>query len=173
MLDFILKIDRVICNIFRYTAICLLSILFILMALNVILRFFPVFSIGWFDEIVELSFAWLVFTTAAVLWRSKEHPQIDLVVYMFDGKRLQYFLLALIEVVNIFFLSAFTYFSYSLVERAMASSPIFQIPRKIFYVSMPAAGAYMTVVSVFFLLGYLRKLVSSPASKSEQATSQV
>ncbi|SNS26646.1 TRAP transporter small permease [Tropicimonas sediminicola] len=162
MLDFILKIDSLLIRVLRVMAVSLLCLLFVLLSLNVILRFFPVFSMGWFDEIVELSFAWIVFATAAVLWRNQHHPKIDLVEALLEGTRAKYVLLSVIECINIFFLSAFTWFAWSLVVKASAASPVFQIPRKLFYVVMPAAGLYMTVVSVFFLVMYLTKLFGTP-----------
>ena len=59
MIDAIKAVDRGIFLFFRIFSLVLLCLLFVMMSLNVILRFFPVFSIGWFDEIVELSFAWM------------------------------------------------------------------------------------------------------------------
>jgi TRAP-type C4-dicarboxylate transport system permease small subunit len=130
------------------------------MSANVIARFVPVFSMGWFDEIVELSFAWTIFATAAVLWRQKAHPSIDLLETMLEGKRAQYLVLIFIELVSIGFLAVFTYYSYSLVANASASSPIFQIPRKVFYIVLPVTGAYMMTVSLFFLADHIRKFTS-------------
>ena len=161
MLELLLKIDVVLIRALRIVAVGLLCLLFVLMSLNVIARFFPVFSMGWFDEIVELCFAWIVFATAAVLWRDRSHPKIDFLETLLDGKRAKHLLLAVIEVINIFFLSAFTWYAWSLVAKASASSPIFQISRKLFYIVMPMAGVYMTVVSLFFLAGTLRDAVRS------------
>ncbi|PRY20632.1 TRAP-type C4-dicarboxylate transport system permease small subunit [Aliiruegeria haliotis] len=163
MTNAILKLDSWICKSLSAMAVGLLCLLFFLMSLNVIARFAPVFSMGWFDEIVELSFAWTIFATAAVLWRKKAHPSIDILEMMLDGRRAKYLVLIFIEVVNIIFLAAFTYYGYSLVEKAAAASPIFQIPRKVFYVVLPVTGAYMTTVSLFFLCDHVRKLLAPPA----------
>nr|WP_321458358.1 TRAP transporter small permease subunit [uncultured Cohaesibacter sp.] len=159
-MKFIKSVDRAVFTFFRVLAIALLCLLFILMSLNVILRFYPVFSIGWFDEIVELSFAWMVFATAAVLWRGRMHPKIDFVEILLKNTRCQPVLLAVVEAINILFLSIFTYYGFLLVMTAAATSPIFKIPRKIFYVAMPTAGLYMTILSVIFLAGYLKKIYS-------------
>ncbi|SDR48752.1 TRAP transporter small permease [Pseudovibrio sp. Tun.PSC04-5.I4] len=155
------KLDRMLSNLFLLLGMVLLVVLFALTSLNVILRFFPIFSIGWFDEIVEVSFAWMVFTVAAYLWRDRAHPFIDFLLESLKGRRSQYVLLIFIESMNIFFLVAFTYYSFSLMMRASAWSPIFQIPKSFFYMSMPIAGAYMTIVSLFFWAGHLRNLCSS------------
>lgn len=170
MMDTILTADRWICRFLGGLSIALLCLLFFLMSLNVITRFFPLFSMGWFDEIVELAFAWTVFATAAVLWRKKAHPSIDLLETMLEGHRARYAVLVFIELVNILFLAAFTYFSISLVVNASAASPIFQIPRKVFYVVLPVTGAYMLTVSLFFLVDHIRKLFA-PASPDGTASS--
>lgn len=169
MMEFILKLDRWFCKFMSGFAVALLCVLFLLMSMNVISRFVPVFSMGWFDEIVELTFAWTIFATAAVLWRRKAHPSIDLLEMMLEGLRGQKVLLIMIELVNIFCLAVFTYYAFSLVQNAMASSPIFQIPRKVFYVILPITGAYMTTVSLFFLCGHIRSLLA-PASPDEAAS---
>ncbi len=169
MLNAILKLDRWFCKLLGGLAVALLCLLFFLMSLNVIARFAPVFSMGWFDEIVELSFAWTVFATAAVLWRYKAHPSIDILEMALEG-RARAIVQILIELVNICFLALFTYYSFTLVSNAAASSPIFQIPRKIFYVIMPITGAYMTTVSLFFLCDHIRTLFT-PASPEEAPSS--
>ncbi|MDV7144655.1 TRAP transporter small permease subunit [Tropicimonas sp. TH_r6] len=163
MMDAIHMLDRWICRIMGALAVALLCLLFFLMSCNVIARFVPVFSMGWFDEIVELSFAWMVFATAAVLWRHKAHPSIDILEGMLEGQRARYVVSILIDLVNICFLLAFTWYSYSLVMNASASSPIFQIPRKLFYVIMPVTGAYMTTVSLFFFVDHIRGLLAPGA----------
>jgi TRAP-type C4-dicarboxylate transport system permease small subunit len=167
MMKFIKSLDWAVFTFFRVLAVGLLCLLFVLMSLNVILRFYPVFSIGWFDEIVELSFAWMVFATAAILWRGRKHPKIDFLEILLKGTRCQPVLLAVVEAINILFLSIFTYYGFMLVMTAAATSPIFKIPRKVFYVAMPTAGVYMTILSVIFLAGYLRKIVAF-----ENATTQ-
>lgn len=161
MLSLFHKLDRLLSNLFLIIGMVLLVVLFVLTSLNVILRFFPVFSIGWFDEIVEVSFAWMVFTVAAYLWRDRAHPFIDFLLESLNGRRVQFVLLTFIECMNIFFMTAFTYYSFNLMMRASAWSPIFKIPKSVFYMSMPVAGSYMTVVSLFFLAGHLRNLSSS------------
>ncbi|WP_373236340.1 TRAP transporter small permease [Cohaesibacter celericrescens] len=166
MLAAILKVDKVLYRAFRIVSITLLCLLFFLTSLNVLLRFFPIYSMGWFDEIVELSFAWLVFTTAAMLWRNREHPQIDFLEVLFEGTRCRYALLSLIECINILFLSVFAYYSTTLVLKAAAASPIFQITRKVFYIAMPVTGVYMTIVSLFFLAAHLRNLAAYNKTKN-------
>ena len=60
-------IDRALLNILKAVAIVVFVCLTVLISANVFVRFFPVVSLHWFDEIVELIFAALVFYGAAAL----------------------------------------------------------------------------------------------------------
>ena len=74
MLMNILKlIDTVILNILKTITIACFVMLTLLVSANVFVRFFPVISLHWFDEIIELLVAYLVFYGSAALWITKEH----------------------------------------------------------------------------------------------------
>lgn len=154
MKNLITKLDKIIFWTLSNIAITFLIGLFILMAMNVLLRFFPIFSLGWFDEIIELLFSWMIFCEAAVLWRLKEHPYIDLLETKIKKESIRYKLAFIIECINITFLSTFVYYSYTLTSNSVAWSPIFKIPKKLYYISMPLAGIYMIGCSIAFMWSY-------------------
>ena len=155
------KLDNLIFKSFNVIAMTFLVILFLLMSINVILRFYPIITIGWFDEIIELLFVWMIFCEAAVLWKLKEHPYIDLVESKIKNDVNRYKLFILIEFINISFLSVFVYYSSSLIINATAWSPIFKIPKKIYYLSMPLTGVYMIACSLLFVCQHIRKIEKS------------
>ena len=53
-------------------------VLIVLVTTLILIRFAPLFSLGWADEIVEMAFAWMTFLGAAALWRSRSHFRVDL-----------------------------------------------------------------------------------------------
>ena len=69
--------------------VCLAAfvLLIVLVTSLILIRFMPIFSLGWADEIVEMAFAWMTFLGAAVLWRSRTHFRVDLVPSMLAGTR--------------------------------------------------------------------------------------
>lgn len=154
----LIKLDKLIFKTFSTIAINFLVCLFLLMAMNVILRFFPIISIGWFDEIIELLFSWMIFCEAAVLWKLKEHPYIDLIENKIKNDVIKYKLFTLIELINISFLAFFVYYSCTLINNASAWSPIFKISKKIYYLSMPLSGLYMIACSLLFIYHHMDKI---------------
>ena len=58
--------------------VCFLG-LFVILGLNVFFRWvpvlsiFPSFSMGWFDEIVQMIFAWMVMTASCLLCWNSDH----------------------------------------------------------------------------------------------------
>ena len=68
MMGILKSIDRVVLKALMAVTITLFFFLTVLIAANVFVRFFPVVSLHWFDEIIELLYAYLVFYGAAALW---------------------------------------------------------------------------------------------------------
>ncbi len=163
------KMDDVVEKIlYVISAVCLVS-LFALLVLNVFFRFFPIYTIGWFDEIVELLFAWMVFCQAAVLWKHNEHPYIDIIESKIKSKHIKLIHSLLINIVNVFFLILFTYYSYQLIIKSTAWSPIFQIPRSMYYLCMFVSGAYMSLHSVKNIVVNVRELLINNKLKAQGA----
>ena len=69
-------IDKVILNALKAVTITAFILLTVLITANVFVRFFPIVSLHWFDEIIELLYAYLVFYGAAALWITREHISV-------------------------------------------------------------------------------------------------
>ena len=67
-MDVLRQLDRIVLLALKYITITCFVILTILVSANVLVRFVPVVSLHWFDEIIELLYAYLVFYGAAALW---------------------------------------------------------------------------------------------------------
>ncbi|PKM54601.1 MAG: hypothetical protein CVV00_07435 [Firmicutes bacterium HGW-Firmicutes-5] len=142
------KVDKVITTTLQVICVSLLVVLFILLSLNVFVRFFPLFSMGWFDEIVELSFTSLSFFGAAFLWCKHEHSRIDFLSEKFMGTKKEYILELIISIIGLIFIYFMVRYSLVLINKATAWSPIFKIPRKLFYASIPISGIIMGIYSI-------------------------
>ncbi|MBU1142612.1 MAG: TRAP transporter small permease [Firmicutes bacterium] len=132
--------------------------LLLLLATNVFLRIVPIYNLSWFDEAVEFSFAWLVFLGAAALWYKKEHSRVDFIPDLLKKKVSGDILDIVNEVFCLIFALVFTYFGFVLFDRVTALSPILQVPRKFFYLSMPLSGILMIIYSIVHLLDFISKL---------------
>ena len=58
------KFDAWLGTFLRVVSMSCLTVISVLMVFNVFTRFFPIFSMSWFDEILEGVFAWMVFMGA-------------------------------------------------------------------------------------------------------------
>jgi len=127
--------------------VCLVGLL-VLVGAGVFVRFIPIASMGWADEIVELAFAWMVFMGATALWRDGSHFRVEVLPQIFSSPRLHHALIVLVHLVSLVFLVLFTYQAVLLARDATDRSPILEWPRVVFYGVMPASGALMIVYSL-------------------------
>jgi TRAP-type C4-dicarboxylate transport system permease small subunit len=137
--------------------------LFVLVTLNVIIRFVPVMSMAWTDEIVELTFAWTVFFGSAALWRQRQHFRADMLILALGERTPRIVAEIAIELLNLTFLAIFTWLALSLWLSANDASPILGLPRRIWYAAMPLAGLIMTVYSLRDLVSLLHGRIPAGA----------
>ena len=141
-------IDKGIGDFLRWGSVAILAVIFILLILNVFIRFFPFVSFGWFDEIIEMLIAWMVFLGTAALWRANDHFTVAFLPERLQGKKAGYFLDVLIGLLSLFFIGVFTYYSLNLTLRANDWTPVINMPKKLLYASMPISGFIMTLYSI-------------------------
>lgn len=123
--------------------LCLVALLFLL-AGGVLVRFVPVVSLGWADEIVELSFAWMVFLGTAALWRRNEHITIDFVLQALAGSSVGRGLQVLLGLLALAFLAVFTWQGWLLTMQAVGNrTPILELPKPLWYAALPVSGVVM------------------------------
>ena len=153
IVDVLLKGQRIIENIFKQ--ICLLcgAGLLVLLTGNVFTRLFPVISLHWFGEIVELLFAWMVFLGAAVLYSRKEHFMIDWLYKKTEGTKAGQIYRFLISSVSLIFVATLMFQGFRLTMLANDWTSVLHMPRKFFYASIPVAGLSMVYSSIVDFAG--------------------
>ncbi len=147
-MDFFVKFDRFLAALMRAIALLCFLALLILLAAVVFVRFVPISSMGWSDEIVEWAFAWMVFMGSAALWRDNEHFRVTWLEYKLKGKKSGKALDFVVKTLSIFFLAVMTYYSLKLTIRAHDRSPILELPRHLWYACIPFAGLIMIGYSI-------------------------
>jgi len=125
-------------------------LLTILVTANVVVRFVPVVSLHWFDEIVEMIYAYLVFYGAAALWINKEHFSVGdwmsgRIIKSAGVCRVYRFSL---ELLKLAFAGIFLYYSFRLTMMAIDVTNVFAIPKRVLYSCMPVASAIMILYSI-------------------------
>ena len=106
------------------------------------MRFVPVVSLHWFDEILEMLYAYLIFYGAAALWITREHFSVGdwIGATILKGSRTKYLYRAVLEVLVLIFAAIFFYYSLRLTILAQDVTNVFAIPKRILYSCMPVRG---------------------------------
>ena len=122
--EMIKKAEKVLAQIMKWgSVICLTGLLFFVAA-GVFVRFVPISSMGWADEIIEFGFAWMVFLGAAALWRARSHFRVELLPERLAGKKSGRILEIFLSLTAIVFLLVFTYEGGLIAIRATDRSPV-------------------------------------------------
>ncbi len=190
------KLDRLVQGFLRYFCIFLFIVLALILLTNVYLRqlndlanwfeargmagwasttrgFAPLTSMHWFDEIVELLFAYLVFYGAAALWGTKGHFSVgDWISKRLPGARPAAFYQLCVTAISLIFVAVFCWYSLRLTRSATELSTVFQIPKGVMYSCMPVSSFIMTCYSAAELARDVKNLLSPKgAVQGQGATS--
>lgn len=147
--------DRIVGKILRSISVVTLAFLFFLLLGNVFFRFVPIFSFGWFDEIVEGAFAYFVFFGSAALWREREHFRVCLVPDTLKGKWKK-FVDLFIEGCGVLFFLVLLVYSIELTLRATDQTPIFKMSKRILYLCVPVSSFIMLIYATVSFVSRLR-----------------
>ena len=138
------RADRAFESVLRWMSIVCVFALVVLVCGLVFIRFFPIISLGWADEIVELAFAWMVFMGTAVVWRSQEHITIDFIPQAMAGTRAGRALDVAVGLLILGFLAVFTWQGWFLTIQARGNtSPMLTMPKPLWYAAIPVSGLVM------------------------------
>jgi len=140
--------DRILIKLLRLICVCCFTLLLLLLSGNVFVRYVPVAAFYWFDEVVEWTFAWMVFFGAAALWARDEHFKLDWINKKIKGTPTGHLVAAGLELVSLFFLVVFFYEALRLTVLARDWTPVFNVSRRYVYVCMPISGLIMVGYSI-------------------------
>ena len=160
------KVEQVLVNFIKWgSMICLVS-LALFVGAGVFVRFVPLSSMGWSDEIIEFCFAWMVFLGAAALWRERSHFRVEVLPMKLAGRRTGRILEIFLSLCALLFLLVFTYEGWLIAIRATDRSPILEFPRTLWYLSIPLSGAIMIGYTLRDLWKFIRKRSSMDSNPS-------
>ena len=140
-------IDSVVGAALRWISVGCMVLLLMVLSGVVFIRFVPIATLSWSDEIIEWAFAWMVFIGAAALWRENEHFYVEALEKRLEGRVSGMVLRFFVQAASIVFFVFFTYFSLSLTLKANDRSPMLEWSRRLWYFSMPLAGSIMVLYS--------------------------
>ena len=143
------SMDKVILRVLKAITITSFVLLTLLISANVFVRFAPIVSLHWFDEIIELLYAYLVFYGAAALWISGEHFGVgDWIEKRIGDIRMRHVYRLVIELLVLCFVVIFFYYSLRLTILARDVTNVFAIPKRVLYSCLPISGFVMIIYSL-------------------------
>ena len=149
LIEILGKIDRVLTAVITYLTVVLFIILTAIITANILLRIFPITSLHWMDEIVEMCFAGLVFYGAAGVWMVKGHFSVgDWIGKRVRNARVRDVYRLLVELVCLVFIAVLFKYSLELTLRSGEVSSVFQIPKRVFYSAIPVSAFIMMIYSI-------------------------
>lgn len=152
------KADRMLAAVMKAVAVGLCAFIAFLLLGRVILRL-PFFtsSMAWSEEIIELTMAWMILTTATLLFRSGEHFRVELLEKKLCGKAALKYVNLFITLVNLLFIVLLLYYGIKFMLPQTQFSPILKINHRFYYASIPV-NAFL--ISLYLIRDLVRNLLA-------------
>jgi len=160
------NIDTVVAKVLEIFCISCVIALFVIMIAKVFFRLVPVlsliptFSTGWFDEIIEWLFAWLIMTCSTLLCRNNEHFRVDLISTRLKNQNMASLLDTLCYTVALIFYVLLFHYSLLLCHSAVQTTPILGWPKSWFYMCVPVNSALMCIYTVARITIYSKGILA-------------
>lgn len=161
------RIDKGLLLVLEWVCIALFAAITAILTLNIIVRFVPVMSMHWFDEILELLYGALIFYGAAAVWVSHSHFSVgDWISKYLPGVRARFVYRFVVELASLVFIAIFFWYAVELMMHTEEQTTAFAMSKKWLYACMPITGAIMVLYSVKNMYLQLAKVIN-PASSIE------
>ena len=159
------RLDACLGVILRWISIICMTALTILVCALVFIRFFPLFSLGWSDEVIEFAFAWMVYLGTALVWRNREHITIDFIPQALAGTMVGRAIDVIVSLLILWFLVVFTWQGWLLTLRAVGNTtPMLILPKPLWYAAIPVSGVLMIIYTIIGIVRPVRITPPDPES---------
>lgn len=148
---YFIKLDKIVGQTLYIFCILCFTGLFLVIALDVLMRFVHIFPMGWSSDVIEFFFVWLVFMGAASLWRGNKHFYVPFIFQKIKNKELniEQVVTIIINILSLLFLSIMVYYGLKLTLFANDLTPTLRISKRFFYISIPLAGLIMISYTIY------------------------
>ncbi len=158
------RCDRALVLVLKWVCIALFVAITIIMSLNIVVRFVPVMSMHWFDEILELLYGALVFYGAAAVWVVHGHFSVgDWISKRLSSVRARFAYRLIVELLSLIFIAIFFWYSLDLFLKTEEQTTAFAMSKKWLYACMPITGGLMVLYSLKNMYLELFKIVNPDA----------
>lgn len=145
-------------KIIRFIMILSSAVLAIVTFLQVIMRFFFKMPVAWGQDIIRLSFVYLVFLGAAYCLKTNDHLNIDIIFSSIPIK----FSKILQIIINIILLGFFVFLLIYGIKFSRTGitqkAPYTAIPMIYYYVSIPISALFLILYDVEIIIHQVKKI---------------
>jgi len=148
------QIEEFLGKLLRLLCIILLGMLLVIFVANIILRYFHVSGLAWYEEVVTFCFAWMAFLGTVELWRKNSLFNVDIITHRFkkDGAVAKVIRI-LVELICIVFFGITTYYSIGWISRIKSTTPALSLPTSYLYSCIPVSMMLMGLMTIRDLVG--------------------
>jgi TRAP-type transport system small permease protein len=154
------RFDRGLTLVLEWICITLFAAITAIMTLNIVVRFVPIMSMHWFDEILELLYGALIFYGAAAVWVAHGHFSVgDWISKFLKNVWVRFAYRLLVEAMSLIFIAIFFKYSLELTMGTEEQTTAFAMSRKWLYACMPITGGIMVLYSIKNMYFELARIV--------------
>jgi len=162
-------VDSIINNVIKIVMGCSALVLSVVTFMQVITRFIFSSPIAWGQDIIRLSFIYLVFWGGAFCVKEKEHLNIDILLTSISVKARKVVEL-IVNIVLVLFFVFIVYFGLMFTQSGSSQqAPYLPIPMSIYYMSLPTAGVFMIYYQLKEIFNQIKNFKGNEDVGGEQA----
>ncbi len=155
------RLDRGVILLLRWICIFLFAAIAVILTLNIIVRFVPIMSMHWFDEILELLYGALIFYGAAAVWVTHSHFSVgDWISKYLKSVRARFLYRFIVECFSLVFIAIFFWYAFDLLLKTEEQTTAFAMSKKWLYACMPVTGGIMVLYSLKNMYLELSRIIS-------------
>lgn len=163
------RFDRKLVWILEWICIALFAAITFILTLNIVVRFVPVMSMHWFDEILELLYGALIFYGAAAVWVAHGHFSIgDWISKHLPSVRARFVYRLVVELASLVFIAIFFWYALELLMKTEEQTTAFAMSKKWLYACMPITGGIMILYSLKNMYFELVRIVNPALDLGEE-----
>ena len=155
------RFDRALTFTLEWICITLFAAITLILTLNIFIRFVPLMSMHWFDEILELLYGALIFYGAAAVWVTHSHFSVgDWISKYLKTVRARFAYRLVVELFSLLFALVFFKYALDITLNTDEQTTAFAMSKKWLYVCMPITGGIMVLYSIKNMVLELAKVAN-------------
>ncbi len=159
------RLDNILTRVLKWICIGLFIAITLILSLNIFVRFVPIMSMHWFDEILELLYGALIFYGAAAVWVTHSHFSVgDWLSKHLTSVRARFIYRFVVEAMSLVFIAVFFKYAFDLTLQTEEQTTAFAMSKKWLYSCMPISGGIMVLYSLKNMYVELYKILHPEAN---------